>query len=164
MINVVDASVLERNLFFTLQLMELEVPMVLALNQVDIATKKGIEVDSQRLAEILGVPVVPTVAIKGNGVYGLLEKAVETIEKGEVKPTRITYGKEIEERIEKLVNLVEESKFKYPARWTAIKLLEGDEEIEKQIREKTPEILETTKKLATEIEKFTDTHGNSGSL
>jgi ferrous iron transport protein B len=157
-VNVVDASVLERNLFFTLQLMELEVPMIVALNQVDIAAKKGVEVDSQKLAEILGVPVVPTVAVKGSGVYGLLEKAVETIEKGEVKPAHITYGKEIEERIEKLVNLVEESKFKYPARWTAIKLLEDDEEIEKQIREKAPEILETTKKLATEIEKV---HGHT---
>ena len=157
-INVVDASVLERNLFFTLQLMELEASMILALNQVDIASKKGIEVDPQKLAEILGVPVVPTVAVKGSGVYELLEKAVETIEKGEAKPAQIKYGKEIEEKIENLAVLIEESGFKYPARWTAIKLLEGDEEIEKQIRETSPGILETAKKQAMEIEKV---HGHT---
>jgi len=157
-INVVDASVLERNLFFTLQLMELDVPMIVALNQVDIAAKKGIEVDSQKLAEILGVPVVPTVAVKGIGVYGLLVKSVETVEEGGVKPARITYGKEVEDRIGKLTELVEKVKFKYPARWTAIKLLEDDEEIEKQIREKAPEILEATEGLAAEIEKV---HGHT---
>ncbi|MFH1016098.1 MAG: FeoB small GTPase domain-containing protein, partial [Chloroflexota bacterium] len=67
-INIVDASVLERNLFFTLQLMELEVPMVIGLNQIDTARSKGITVDYQRLEDSLGVPVVPTVAIKGEGI------------------------------------------------------------------------------------------------
>ena len=157
-INVVDTSVLERNLFFTLQLVELEAPMVLALNQMDIAAKKGIEVDHQKLEEILGVPVVPTVAVKGVGVYGLLEKAVEAIEKGTAQPNRISYGKEIEEQIEKLADLIEKAQFKYPARWTAIKLLERDEEIEKQVRKIDPKILETSRKLAKEIEKV---HGHS---
>jgi len=77
-INVVDASVLERNLFFTLQLMELETPMIMALNQIDMAKSKGIAIDIEKLEQILGVPVVPTIAIKGVGVYDLLEKAVET--------------------------------------------------------------------------------------
>ena len=122
-INVVDASVLERNLFFTLQLMELDTLMILALNQMDIAAKKGIEIDYQKLAEILGVPVVPTVAIGGMGVYDLLEKAVEVIERGRPKPGRIEYGREIEEHVHKLANIMEEAEFKYPARWTAIKLL-----------------------------------------
>jgi len=157
-INVVDASVLERNLFFTLQLMELEAPMIIALNQVDIAAKKGIEVDTQKLAEIINVPVVPTVAVKGSGVYELLEKAVETIEKGRAKPAEIKYGKEIEDEIEKIAALIEKTRFKYPARWTAIKLLEGDEEIEKQIRETSPEILETVKEQVEKIEKL---HGHT---
>jgi ferrous iron transport protein B len=157
-INVVDASVLERNLFFTLQLMELEAPMVVALNQIDIAAKKGIEIDSEKLSEILGVPVVPTVAIKGNGVYELLEKVVESVEKGVTTPTQLKYGKEIEERIETLTDLIKESGFKYPARWTAIKLLEGDEEIEKQINASAPEVLETVKEQAAEVEKL---HGHT---
>jgi ferrous iron transport protein B len=157
-INVVDASVLERNLFFTLQLMELEAPMIIALNQMDVATKKGIEIDYEKLGGILGVPVVPTVAVRGTGIYQLLEKAVEEIKKGASKPARIEYGREIEERIEKLAKLVEESGFKYPARWTAIKLLEGDREIEKQIHKIDNGILKTSKALAKEVENL---HGHS---
>jgi len=65
-IDVVDASGLERNLFFTLQLLELQTPMVVALNMVDLAEERGLRVDDKRLSEILGVPVVPTVASKGN--------------------------------------------------------------------------------------------------
>ncbi len=157
-INVVDASVLERNLFFTLQLMELEAPMILALNQVDIAAKKGVEIDHENLEKILGIPVVPTVAIKGIGVYGLLERAIEVVEQGGANPSRIEYGKEIEDEIGKLTELIVETGPRYPARWTAIKLLERDEEIEKEVRKKNPEILEKSKDLAREIEKV---HGHS---
>ncbi|MFQ6054296.1 MAG: FeoB small GTPase domain-containing protein, partial [Candidatus Bathyarchaeia archaeon] len=67
-INVVDASILERNLFFTLQLLELRPRMVVALNQVDVAESKGIRIDHGRLSELLGVPVVPTVATKNIGL------------------------------------------------------------------------------------------------
>ncbi len=157
-INVIDASVLERNLFFTLQLTELETPMVIALNQIDIAKKKGIKVDYEKLSQTLGVPVVPTVAIKGTGVYRLLEVALETIEKGELKSRQTTYGEEIEERIEKIVSMVEKIGFKYPVRWTAVKLLEGDEEVEKEISKKEPNILPIVKKMAEEIENI---HGHS---
>ncbi|MEM2875357.1 MAG: ferrous iron transport protein B [Candidatus Bathyarchaeia archaeon] len=156
-INVVDASVLERNLFFTLQLMELKTPMVVALNQIDIAEKKGIKTDCKRLSRILGVPVVPTVAIRGTGIYRLLEVAVETIEKGGVEPRQIKYGREVEERIEKIAHLIEGIGFKYPARWTAIKLLEGDEEVERSIGKIDPKILSITRELAEEIERI---HGH----
>jgi ferrous iron transport protein B len=71
-INVVDASVLERNLFFTLQLMELETPMAIALNQIDMAKGKGIQIDIDSLEQLLGIPVIPTVAIKGVGIDKLL--------------------------------------------------------------------------------------------
>jgi len=157
-INIVDASVLERNLFFTLQLIELETPMVIALNQIDVAEKKGIKIDHEKLSQILGVPVVPTVAIRGIGLYELMEVAVETIEKGGVKPRQIKYGKEVEERIQKIAELIEKIGFKYPARWTAIKLLEGDKEITEEIRKIDPKILEVAEKLYREIEKI---HGHS---
>ena len=156
-INVVDASVLERNLFFTLQLMELETPMVIALNQMDIAAKKGIKIDCKKLEKLLGVPVVPTVAITGRGIYQLLAKAVEAVEKGGIKPLRIEYGEEVEERIRKLTDLIEKVEFKYPARWTAIKLLEGDREVEREIRKIKPEIVQTAERLSKEIEKI---HGH----
>ncbi|HDN62509.1 MAG TPA: ferrous iron transport protein B [Candidatus Bathyarchaeota archaeon] len=156
-INVVDASVLERNLFFTLQLIELGAPMVIALNQVDVAERKGIKVDHEKLSRLLGVPVVPTIAIRGLGIYRLLEVAVETIEKGEVRPRQILYGREVEERIEKLARLVAKVGFKYPARWTAIKLLEGDREVEEAIRKLDPTIISIKEKLAREIEEI---HGH----
>ncbi len=160
-INVVDASVLERNLFFTLQLIELETPIVIALNQVDVARKKGIKIDHEELSQILGIPVVPTVAIRGIGVYRLLEVAVEKIEKGESKPRQIKYGKEIEERIERIASLVEKNGFKYPSRWTAVKLLEGDEEVEKEISKIDPEVSQIVQKMAEEIEKI---HGHPCSM
>ncbi|KYH42122.1 MAG: hypothetical protein AYL32_001190 [Candidatus Bathyarchaeota archaeon B26-2] len=156
-INVVDASVLERNLFFTLQLMELETPMVIALNQMDVAAKKGIKIDCQRLEELLKVPVIPTVAITGRGIYQLLERSIEVIERGGIKPPRIEYGREIEKRIEKLTDLVKEVGFKYPARWTAIKLLEGDREVEREIQRVKPEIIRTARRLSKEIERI---HGH----
>ncbi|MFQ6094790.1 MAG: ferrous iron transport protein B [Candidatus Bathyarchaeia archaeon] len=159
-INVVDASVLERNLFFTLQLAELETPMIIALNQVDVAAKKGIKIDHEKLSEILGVPVIPTVAIRGEGLYELLEASVEAIEKGGAKPNRIKYGEEIEERIEKITNMVEGLKFRYPSRWTAVKLLEADEEVRKEIAAIDPKILSTANQFTDEIEKI---HGHSSS-
>ncbi len=157
-INVVDASVLERNLFFTLQLMELETPMVVALNQVDMAKKKGIEINYKKLEKTLGVPVIPTVATRGTGVYELLQKSVETIEKGGEKPHQMKYGDEIEKRIEGLSEIVKKVHYPYPARWTAIKLLEKDEQVEREIREIDPEILSAAEKSAREIE---DIHGHS---
>ncbi len=156
-INVVDASVLERNLFFTLQLLELETPMIVALNQMDMAKKKGMKIDHEKLRELLGVPVIPTVAISGIGIYDLLEKSVEIIgERKKIKPVKAKYGKEIEERIEKIAKMVEKTRFKYPARWVAIKLLEGDEEVKKEVLKINPKIVPAAEKLAVEIEEIHD--------
>ena len=158
-VNIVDASVLERNLFFTLQLMELETPMIVALNQMDMAEKKGIKIDHEKLQRLLGIPVVPTVAIKGMGVYELLERSVEVIEEeGKKKPVEVRYGKEVEGRIEDIAKLFEGIQVKYPSRWIAIKLLEDDEEVEKEAREKNPRALVTAGKLAREIEAI---HGQA---
>jgi len=158
-INIVDASVLERNLFFTLQLLELETPMIMALNQMDIAKKKGIKIDHEKLQKLLGITVIPTVAISGKGIYELLEKSVEVIERKEkIKPVKARYGEEIEEKIEKIARMIEKIQFKYPARWTAIKLLEEDEEVKKEIFKTNPEIVSAAEKLAREIEEI---HGHS---
>jgi len=157
-INVVDASVLERNLFFTLQLMELEAPMVVALNQMDMAKKKGTKIDHKKLEKILGAPVVPTVATSRKGIYELMQASVDTVEKGIEKTAGTKYGEEIEARIRELSKMVSRLQLPYPARWVAIKLLEGDEQIEGRIRQLDPHILFATKKLAKEIEKI---HGHS---
>jgi ferrous iron transport protein B len=157
-INVVDASVLERNLFFTLQLMELGTPMIVALNQVDIARRKGIEIDTEKLEQLLGVPVVQTVATKGRGVSQLLEMAIKVIEKGQTTRREVKYGEEVEERIAKITETLQNVQFIYPRRYVAIKLLEGDEEITREIAKLAPQAVKTVKELAGEIENL---HGHA---
>jgi ferrous iron transport protein B len=157
-INVVDASVLERNLFFTLQLMELETPMVIALNQLDIAKGKGIQIDIDSLQKMLGIPVMPTVAIKGIGIDKLLEKAIETVEKGQAeKPPQVMYGEEVEKRVGVLVEKMKGIQLVYPPRYVAIKLLEGDKEVRQEIGRIAPDLIPIAKKLAGEIESL---HGH----
>jgi ferrous iron transport protein B len=157
-INVVDASVLERNLFFTLQLVELETPLILALNQVDIAKKKGIEIDVEKLEKLLGVPVIPTVAIKGIGIFQLLERAVEIIEKGQVTRREVRYGEEVEERIARLTEMIRGVQLGYPQRYVAVKLLEGDEEIAREVAKLGSRAADAAKELADEIENL---HGHA---
>ena len=153
-INVVDAAILERNLFFTIQLMEMEVPLVLCLNQLDAAKKKGITIDLKKLEQTLGVPVVPTVAIRGEGIYELTKKAVEMAKrKGSKKPTPVRYGSEIEEKIQKLTSLVQSKKIapQYPPRWVAVKLLENDPEIKKLASSNSQDILNEADVAGEEI-------------
>jgi ferrous iron transport protein B len=158
-INVVDASLLERNLFFTLQLLELETPLIIALNQVDMAKKKGIIIDYEKAEKILGVPVIPTVAVSGKGIYEMLETAIKVIEKKRrIAPLNPRYGNELEERIEELVELLSKIQLRYPSRWIAIKLLDEDKEVEKEVLEVSPNIIIEAKKIRVELE---DIHGHS---
>jgi ferrous iron transport protein B len=123
-----------------------------------MAKKKGIKIDHKKLEKILGAPVVPTVATSRKGIYELMQASVDTVEKGIEKTAGIRYGEEIEAKIQKLSKMVSKLQLPYPARWVAIKLLEGDQQIEGRIRQLDPDIPSTTKKLAKEIEKI---HGHS---
>jgi ferrous iron transport protein B len=160
-INVVDASALERNLYFTLQLLELEAPIVMALNQVDFAAKKGIRINTEKLSEILGIPVVPTVAITGSGVNKLLTTVIE-VASGErkLKPLRVRFGAEVEKIVQELQRIVERTLPQlcevYPARWIATKLLERDSDVAGKLKnyEGGAEVLEYAEKLAAELEKL----------
>ncbi len=153
-INVVDAAVLERNLFFTMQLMEMEVPLVVCVNQVDIAKQKGIVIDTEKLQAALGVPVVATVAVRGEGLHELMEIATEIAEKKDNKPATLEYGSEVENRIKKLTDLIQSKNLNlgYPSRWVAIKLIENDPEIQKLVRSKSEEVVNLAYALAREIE------------
>ncbi len=153
-INVIDASVLERNLFFTIQLIEMEVPLVVCLNQVDAAKRKGITIDRKKLEQALGVPVVSTVAIRGEGVYELTKTAVRVAEnKSKSEKPCLRYGVEIEERIERLAQAIKSENLAlgYPPRWVAIKLLENDPEIKKSIGSKSEKVIRESEVLAGEI-------------
>ena len=135
-INVVDASNLERNLFFTLQLIELESPLIIALNQYDILESKGLSIDFEKLSRLLGVPVIPTIAVRNKGLRELFEKSKEMLEKGVKKTKPIPYGKEVEVRIEALAQEINKKiHTTYPARFVAIKLLENDSLIKKEVKD-----------------------------
>jgi ferrous iron transport protein B len=155
-INVVDASSLERNLFFTLQLVELESPLIVALNQYDIMENKGLSIDFEMLSSLLGVPVVPTIAVRNKGLKELFEKSKEVIKNTKkVKP--ILYGREVEEKINILTSTIEkEIDTFYPPRFIAIKLLENDTSIKTMV--KNPDIIALAEKLKKELTKI---HGES---
>jgi len=150
-INVVDATNLERNLYFTLQLLELGRPMIVALNQMDLAEKKGMCINIKKLQEVLKVPVVPVIATQGKGIHELVHTAIDLVENNYKKP-EIKYGKEIENEIQKVVKTLKKIKLDYPQRFLAIKLLEGDEEIKRLIQEVDPNIVKIAEKHAKKIE------------
>jgi ferrous iron transport protein B len=153
-VNVVDAAVLERNLFFTLQLIEMGAPLVLCLNQVDMAKKKGIVINTKKLEQTLGVPVVQTVGIRGEGVYELTKTAVEVAKNCKRNgKALVRYGAEIEERISKLDIAIQTENLglSYTSRWVAIKLLENDPEIKKVISSKSEKMIKLSEALAAEI-------------
>ena len=129
-VNVVDASSLERNLYLTLQLLELGKPVVLALNMMDIVEERGMEIDLHRLPELLGdIPVVPVSASRRKGLDILLHAVIHHYEEGS-KGDVLHYSGEIEDKIAKLSVMMQAH---YPThssvRWHAIKLLEDDEDV-----------------------------------
>jgi len=157
LVNVLDASALERNLFLTTQLLELEPHMIVALNQVDMAEAKGIEIDPRRLEDLLGVPVVPTVAVKGIGLQELMEEVVETVERNDPTSSPLLFGPEIERVVEDLVSKLEGVESPYPRRWLAIKLIEGDEETTDVIYSGNPGVRASVEEAVAEIE---EAHGH----
>jgi len=154
-VNVIDASVLERNLFFTIQLME--IPLVICLNQVDVAKSKGLTIDVRKLEAALGIPIVPTVATRGKGIHELTKTAIKIARKTE-STSRITikYGEEVETRIERLAQLIESERIasEYPPRWIAIKLLENDPEIQKTVISKSERVARVSETLAEKIARI----------
>ena len=126
-INIVDASNLERNLYLTTQVIELGVPTVVALNMMDIVEKRGDVINTKFLEERLGCPVIPISAVKNSGIHELVHKALSL--KSAPKPQK--FSKQIEatiERLQDIENRVPDLKA-YDPRWAAIKLLERDEDL-----------------------------------
>ncbi|MEN8190783.1 MAG: ferrous iron transport protein B [Thermodesulfobacteriota bacterium] len=132
-INIVDASNLERNLYLTCQFLELGVPLVIALNMMDVARDRGIEVKADRLSELLNVPVVPIIARSGEGTDELINAAYEVAMVGQDwSPRDISYGEDLDETIMDLIKIIDGDNFltaTYPSRFTAIKYLEHDDQL-----------------------------------
>lgn len=126
-VDIVDASNLERNLYLTLQLLEIGTNVVVALNKVDLAEESGYKIDVKKLEDALGVPVVPMVASRGKGLAELKDRIAESLNR---KPRRVEYP-HFEAYIKRLIEVIERDKMlaeTYNPRWLAIKLIEGDED------------------------------------
>ena len=135
-VNVVDATNLQRNLLFTTELLETGKKVIVVLNMIDEAKKEGIEIDAAQLSAILGVPVIKTSATTGEGVEELKKTIVEVYEKPYQMP-KIVYSDAIEEEIDRIVGFLEEKRYKsdIPYRLLAIKLLQEDEETYKKMHD-----------------------------
>jgi len=165
-INIVDATNMERNLYLTTQLLELGVPLILVLNMMDEAEKKGLKVKIPYLEKLLGVPVIPMVASRGIGTEELLKKVREILEGNlTIVPRKPRYRKEIESAIwrveETLRDLLPKAFLeKYPSRWVALKLLEQDEEIIRKCRKEAKDEAHLFSIVNKEIERITKILGD----
>ncbi|WP_066068248.1 ferrous iron transport protein B [Neobacillus soli] len=132
LLNILDASQLERNLQLTLQLLEFEKPALIGLNMIDVANKRGIQIDAQKLSEVLGVPVVPVVARSGKGC----EKLIDAISTKSMQPTKknlVYYGIEVEEAITSLSGELS-GKTNHSPRFLAIQYFEGNEYVKDYVK------------------------------
>jgi len=163
-VNIVDASNLERNLYLSVQFMEMGVPITIALNMMDVAKKRGIKIDISKLSKLLNVPVVPTVARNGEGKAQLL-KVVDGHKRSEVEPLQISYGRDIDEALDEMEGLIESALFlteNYRARWIALKYLENDSQIIKlgseTDRTVSKQLAEIVNKLTIHLDATQDVH------
>lgn len=168
-IDVADASSLQRNLYLTLQLIELGKPVILALNMMDIVEKRGMEIDTHRLPEMLGIPVIPVSARRKTGLDILMHAAAHHVDKPSDVPLIHHHGSEPAVRLtqttrhkhqhhseyamvysdlieDKIDQLIDELRARYPGlqnyRWHAIKLLEGDKELREKYPVDRPDVLD----------------------
>jgi ferrous iron transport protein B len=135
-VDIVDASNIERNLYLTVQLLEMEANVVVGLNMMDLAEERGYKIDVPKLSRLLGVPVVPLVANKNKGTVELLDAMVKAGTEERKTGRMVEYSHDVEDEIGKIEQIVRaRSKLadRYPARWLSLKILEGDEEILKTV-------------------------------
>jgi len=140
-INVVDATNIERNLYLTTQLMETGVKVVIALNMMDEAKKKNIEIDIDKLSISLGIPVISTIASKSKGIDRLIEESIEYINRDNNSKISFTYGEDIDNEVKNIKTMLDGSNIGYPKDWIAIKLLEGDQHIYELLEDKGSNLL-----------------------
>ena len=167
-VNVLNATNLERNLYLTVQFLELGIPLVIALNMMDEAEKSGMRLDTGLLSRMLGAPVVGMAARSGRGKEELLHTVISTAEEtdhGSWRPLEISYGPDLDPVIQQMCGIIRQTSFlteRYPPRWTALKFLEEDEEVTRRGYEADPETASRLEKLCREIaehcERTLNTH------
>ncbi len=152
-INVIDASILGRSLELTLELIELGYPLVVALNMMDMAERKGVQIDTEKLAKLLAVPVIPIIATRGRGVKELLDAAIMVLDKEKI-PAPIAWSKDVEDQIAGLEGLIPHD---FPIvsnkRFTAVKMIETERLVfNKMLMEINPSLKKSLDKIRAELE------------
>ncbi len=156
-INIIDATNIERNLYLTLQLMELNIPMVIALNLMDEVRSNGNHIDIVKLEELLGIHAVPISAVKNEGIDELAELAVETA-KNKIRPSKLDFcGGEVHKAIHSIMHLIEDKAktADVPIRFAATKLVENDELMQDELK-LTEEEKDIIKHITENMEKTLD--------
>ncbi|MBW2430510.1 MAG: ferrous iron transport protein B, partial [Deltaproteobacteria bacterium] len=165
-INIVDASNLERNLYLAVQFLEMGIAVCIALNMIDVAKKRGIEINARQLSALLGVPVVPTIARTGQGKKELMNSAARIVQANkEFVPLKISYGDDVDSAMIEMEKEIEAHHFlndTYPVRWVALKYMEKDEQILEKGRLENPELAarlqEMVKKVSHHLQETLDTY------
>ena len=153
-INVIDASILGRSLELAMELIELGYPMIVALNMVDLAEKKGVEIDPKKLESLLGVPVIPTIASHGRGIKELLIAALKNLK--ERKPvSHIEWAKDVEDKVAELEkNMPDDFPIVANKRFTAIKMIESSKTfLDKMLKEINPSLKKAVDEIRGELEE-----------
>lgn len=162
-INIMDASVISRSLELTLELLDLQIPMVVCLNMMDEAQKKGIQIDVGHLSQDLGVPVIPTIAIRGSGVTELFKTALDAA-RSKSHGNILYFSQDVENVVSEIGSLIHEALVKNtgsPRRFLSLKFLEQDKEFEDQIFKAAPGLMTALKKLRQGI---SDCHGRPADM
>lgn len=165
-INITDASNLERNLYLSTQFLELGVPMIIALNMIDVAQDRGISLDAEKLSALIKVPVIPIIARSGKGTAELMAAALELAQKKEPwNPLHISYGEDVDLALQTIGQRITDAKFmtdKYTPRWLALKYLEGDSQIREKGRQADSavdtELQEIVTKVGDHLHKTMETY------
>ena len=132
-LNLVDATNIERNLYLTTQLTELGIPVVIALNMMDVVEKTGDVIDTKKLSDALGCPVVTTSALKGKGTVEAAEAAMRMVQSGAIAQPKHTFCDKVEEALSEIEALIEGKVPEVTSRWYAVKLFERDEKVLEQL-------------------------------
>ncbi len=153
-VNIIDASNLERSLFLAIQILELGRPALFVLNMADVARARGIKIDEKKLSMLMGLPVVFTVGNRNRGTQALVEAAIDEIRRFDEgkKTRRIRYSNEIENCISRIEEMIPEPEDSFDglARWTAIKILEDDKIIKARLAQSYPGMADDILKASEE--------------
>ena len=154
-INLVDATNIERNLYLTTQLLELGIPVVIALNMADLLEKNKISIDTKALEKELGCKVVKTSALKGTGIHEVVKEAVTAAKKESIVSGKIKFSKDTEAAVSEMEGQLPSSVLKEQKKWYAIKLLERDAKVLEQLK-LTASVQNQVEKIAARLEEKLD--------